>query len=160
MMKLAMKYMRYYKNQTLAIWLSIFLTAILLSGVSSLLYSSDMNELENRRTLYGDWHYCVSGCEDIENGDNIVKVGRAELRDVITEPYFIRFINTDETCRQMLQREIARRFKEIRLESSRSEGWSLYQQSRERLEHNLLGHVDIADVAMDIELHRIAMSLH
>ena len=106
MLKLAMKYMRYYKNQTLAIWLSILLTAILLSGVSSLLYSSDMNELENRRTLYGDWHYCVSGCEDIENGDNIVKVGRAELRDVLTEPYFIRFINTDETCRQMLQREM------------------------------------------------------
>ncbi len=106
MLKLALRYMRYYKDQTAAIWLSIFLTAILLSGVSSLLYSSDINDLENTRRQYGDWHYCVIGCEDIEEEENIVKVGRAELRDVITRPYLIRFICTDENCRQMLQREI------------------------------------------------------
>ena len=40
MLKLAWKYMRYYKSQTLAILASIILTAALLSGISSLIYSS------------------------------------------------------------------------------------------------------------------------
>lgn len=57
MLKLAYKYMRYYKSQTFAILASIILTAALLSGVSSLIYSSQMNSLENHKTIYGDWHY-------------------------------------------------------------------------------------------------------
>lgn len=47
MLKPAYKYMRYYKSQTFAILASIILTAALLSGVSSLIYSSQMNSLEN-----------------------------------------------------------------------------------------------------------------
>ena len=45
MLKLAWKYMRYYKSQTFAIFASILLTASLLSRISSL--------------IYGDWHYYI-----------------------------------------------------------------------------------------------------
>ena len=57
MLKIACQYMKYYKSQTFAIFASIFLTAVLLSGISTLMYSSRQNDLENSRTMYGDWHY-------------------------------------------------------------------------------------------------------
>ena len=116
MLKLACRYMRYYKSQTLAILASIILTAALLSGVSSLMYSSQMNELENNRTMYGDWHYYVEAKTDTfesvqggETGDGfcLEQVGKAEMKDVVTEPYLIYFMNTDESYRQMTHRELA-----------------------------------------------------
>lgn len=54
MLKLAFQYMRYYKSQTMAIFFSIFLTAALLSSIGSLMYSSQLNETENNRKIYGD----------------------------------------------------------------------------------------------------------
>ena len=59
MLKLAWKYMRYYKSQTLAILVSVLLTASLLSGISSLIYSSQKSDLANRKTIYGDWHFML-----------------------------------------------------------------------------------------------------
>lgn len=115
MLKLAYKYMRYYRSQTLAILASIILTSALLSGVSSLLYSSQMNDLENSKTIYGDWHYCLDAEPDVyqavhsgETGDGfyVVQCGKMEIRDVLTEPYRIYFVNTDESYRQMAHREL------------------------------------------------------
>ena len=48
MLKLAWKYMRYYKSQTFAIFASILLTASLLSGISSLIYSSQKSDLARK----------------------------------------------------------------------------------------------------------------
>lgn len=59
MLKLAYSYIRYYKSQTFAILASIILTAALLSGISSLMYSSRLNSLENNKQIYGDWHYSI-----------------------------------------------------------------------------------------------------
>ena len=115
MLKLAYKYMRYYKSQTFAILASILLTAALLSGVSSLMYSSQMSDLENNKTIYGDWHYYFDGEPDIfkavhsdesENGFQVEQWGKMEIRDVVTEPYRIYFIYADESYRQMAHREL------------------------------------------------------
>ena len=73
MLKLAWKYMRYYKSQTLAIFVSVLLTASLLSGISSLIYSSQKSDLANRKTIYGDWHYYVETDKEtyvsVQSGD-------------------------------------------------------------------------------------------
>lgn len=115
MLKLAYKYMRYYKSQTFAILVSIILTAALLSGVSSLMYSSQMSDLENNKTIYGDWHYYFDAGPDVfetvrsgENGNGfqVEQCGKLEIRDVVTEPYLIYFMNTDESYRQMAHREL------------------------------------------------------
>lgn len=115
MLKLAYKYMRYYKSQTFAILASIILTAALLSGVSSLMYSSQMSDLENNKTIYGDWHYYFDAGPDVfetvrsgENGNGfqVEQCGKLEIRDVVTEPYLIYFMNTDESYRQMAHREL------------------------------------------------------
>lgn len=115
MLKLAWKYMRYYKSQTLAIFASILLTAALLSGISSLLYSSQKSDLANSKTIYGDWHYYVETDQDVyksvqsgEQGEGytLEKCGKMEIRDVVAEEFLICFIHTDETYRQMAHRDL------------------------------------------------------
>ncbi|MGN8848214.1 FtsX-like permease family protein [Bariatricus sp. HCP28S3_C2] len=115
MLILAYKYMRYYKSQTFAILASIILTAALLSGVSSLIYSSQMNSLETHKAIYGDWHYYLDVepevFEEVRSGQTdagfqVEQCGKMEIRDVVTEPYLIYFINTDESYRQMAHREL------------------------------------------------------
>ena len=115
MLKLAYQYMRYYKSQTFAILASIILTAALLSGVSSLIYSSQMNSLKNHKTIYGDWHYYLDVepevFEEVRSGQTdagfqVEQCGKMEIRDVVTEPYLIYFINTDDSYRQMAHREL------------------------------------------------------
>lgn len=115
MLKLAWKYMRYYKNQTLAIFASIILTASLLSGISSLIYSSQKNDLANSKTIYGDWHYYAETDKETyesvqsgEQGDGYLldRCGKMEIRDVIAEEFLICFIHTDEAYRQMAHRDL------------------------------------------------------
>lgn len=115
MLKLAYKYMRYYKSQTFAILASIILMAALLSGVSSLMYSSQMSDLENSKTIYGDWHYYFNVEQDVfesvhsgerGTGFQVEQCGKLEIKDVVTEPYLIYFMNTDESYRQMAHREL------------------------------------------------------
>lgn len=115
MLKLSWKYMRYYKSQTLAIFISILLTASLLSGISSLIYSSQKSDLENSKTIYGDWHYYVETDQELfrsipseEKGEgyDLKRCGKMEIRDVVKEPFLIYFIHTDEVYRQMAHREL------------------------------------------------------
>lgn len=115
MLKLAWKYMRYYKSQTLAIFVSVLLTASLLSGISSLIYSSQKSDLANRKTIYGDWHYYVETdkeiYESVQSGDkgdgyDLEQCGKMEIRDVVSEEFLITFIHADETYRQMAHREL------------------------------------------------------
>lgn len=113
MLKLAWKYMRYYKSQTLVIFASILLTAALLSGISSLIYSSQKNDLANSKTIYGDWHYYIETdpamYETVQSGEQgegyiLEKCGKMEIKDVVSEEFLICFIKTDETYRQMAHR--------------------------------------------------------
>lgn len=115
MLKLAWKYMKYYRSQTLAIFASIVLTATLLSGISSLIYSSQKSDLSNSRTIYGDWQYYIEtdretfqSVQSGEQGDGYVleKCGRMEIRDAVEEPFVIFFICADDIYRQMAHRDL------------------------------------------------------
>lgn len=115
MLKLSWKYMRYYKSQTLAIFVSILLTASLLSGITSLIYSSQKSDLENSKTIYGDWHYYVETDQELfqsipgkekAEGYDLKKCGKMEIRDAVKEPFLIYFIHTDEAYRQMAHRDL------------------------------------------------------
>ncbi|MCI8327262.1 MAG: ABC transporter permease [Lachnospiraceae bacterium] len=113
MLKLACRYMRYYKSQTFAILASMILTSALLSGISSLMYSSQRSDLENSRTVYGDWHYEVRTkkelCEalrDQEEGFCLKQCGKIEVRTILKEPYPIYFLYADEAYMQMSHRDL------------------------------------------------------
>lgn len=107
--------MRYYKSQTLAIGISLVLTAGLFSGIGSLLYSSRRNDLQNRKNIYGEWHYKLAAdsalYEKIKNGEHnkdysLIKCGRVQRRAIVSRPFPIVFLYTDETYRQIAHREI------------------------------------------------------
>ena len=115
MLKLAWKYMRYYKSQTAAIFAGILLTASLLAGISSLIYSSQKSDLLNSKTIYGDWHYCAETDKEQfqktqsgEKGEgyHLKRCGKMEIRDVVEEEFLIYFISTDETYRRMAHRDL------------------------------------------------------
>lgn len=115
MLKLAYSYIRYYKSQTFAILASIILTAALLSGISSLMYSSRLNSLENNKQIYGDWHYSIDLDADtcntiqIEAQDSNYQMecyGKKSIKDMTAAPYPMYFVQTDEAYRQMAHRQI------------------------------------------------------
>ena len=115
MLKLAWKYMRYYKSQTFAILASILLTASLLSGISSLIYSSQKSDLANSKTIYGDWHYYIETDKKLfhsvesgetGNGYTLEQCGKMEIRDVVSEEFMICFVHADETYRQIAHRDL------------------------------------------------------
>ena len=81
MLKLAWKYMRYYKSQTFAIFASILLTASLLSGISSLIYSSQKSDLANSKTIYGDWHYYIETDKELFNSVESGEKGKGNKND-------------------------------------------------------------------------------
>lgn len=114
MLKLAWNYMRYYRSQTIAIFVSIVLTASLLCGISSLIYSSQKSDIANKKTIYGDWHYYIETDKELykelqseeKEGYNLKKCGKMEIRDVVIERYPICFINADKTYREMAHRDL------------------------------------------------------
>ncbi len=115
MLKLAYQYMRYYKSQTFAILASMVLTSALLSGISSLMYSSQIASLENSKAVYGEWHYSLEAEPEIfhsvHNGEKgtgflVEQWGKIQIKDMVAEPYPIYFIHADESYRQMAHREL------------------------------------------------------
>lgn len=54
--KMALQYILHYKMQSFAVLFSIFLSAALLTGVSSFVHSAQISDLENCREIYGDWN--------------------------------------------------------------------------------------------------------
>ena len=115
MLKLAWKYMKFYRSQTFAIFISIFLTAGLLSGIASLMYSSRQSEIANSKAIYGDWHYQMeadaetySSVQSGEAGEGytLEQCGKIEIRDAVSEPYVIYFVYGDEDYREMAHRQL------------------------------------------------------
>ncbi len=115
MLKLAYQYILYYKSQAFAILASIILTTALLSGMSSFMYSNTCNDLENKKTMYGSWHYSIVMDKDIskfynkkEKEFSVVQYGKMEIVDKIEEQYLIYFLKTDNVYRKLTHREIVK----------------------------------------------------
>ena len=55
--RLAWSYLKYYRKQTMALFLGIVLSCALFTGIGSLQKSGNHAARENARTKSGDWHY-------------------------------------------------------------------------------------------------------
>lgn len=49
----------FYKNQSFAILISMILSIALMVGISSLVYSGELSDLENSKEINGDWNYAI-----------------------------------------------------------------------------------------------------
>lgn len=115
--RLAAAYMRYYKKQTLALFLGIAVSATLLTGIGSLLESGRTAVREDLRTGYGDWHYSTRGdaawaegfLENPQmsgNGYELESIGVETVRKAVEEPYPIQFVYADQGYLDMMGRTL------------------------------------------------------
>lgn len=114
-LRLAFAYFRFYKKQTLTLFLGMLLTISMLAGIGSLLYSGRNASLENAREKYGDWHYSLR-CDypwfkefqkqKAGKGYKVVKSGVLTIRKVIDKPYQITLAYADRGYLKMMGRKM------------------------------------------------------
>lgn len=115
--KLAFSYLTYYRKQTLSLLAGIILSAALMTGVGSLLYSGKTADIERIREVYGDAHYRF----DMEEGDfgelsdsaslpnrefTVERAGTLTVKKVITSPFPITFACADTDYMEMFCRTL------------------------------------------------------
>ena len=114
-LKLSFAYLRYYKKQTVSLFLGVLLSAALLSGVGSLLYSGKQQNIEKVRQEYGDWHYYFqSDAKEAESllekkkgdGYEIEESGTITIRKAMEEPYKIMLVHGDDSYLHMMNRKL------------------------------------------------------
>ena len=114
-LKLSFAYLCYYKKQTVSLFLGVLLSAALLSGVGSILYSGKQQNIEKVRQEYGDWHYYFqSDAKEAESllekkkgeGYEIEESGTITIRKVLEEPYKIMLVHGDDSYLHMMNRKL------------------------------------------------------
>lgn len=114
-LKLSFAYLCYYKKQTVSLFLGVLLSAALLSGVGSLLYSGKQQNIEKVRQEYGDWHYYFQS--DAKEGESLLEKKKGEgyeieesgtitIRKVLEEPYKIMLVHGDDSYLHMMNRKL------------------------------------------------------
>lgn len=117
--RLAWSYLKYYKKQTMALFLGIVLSCALFTGIGSLQKSGNHAARENARTKSGDWHYTLR-CDtdwfeefektyqtgEKEQGYCVEQVGLLTMRKVIEEPYEIELDYAEEGYLSMMGRTL------------------------------------------------------
>lgn len=103
--KLAFSYMCHYKKQTLATFLGMVMSAMLISGIGSLLHSGRIADLESARRQYGDYHYIIpdrtgwyeKAVKAPDTKDYIITdSGVITVKKEVEEPYQVIFCSADE----------------------------------------------------------------
>ena len=117
--RLAWSYLKYYKKQTMDLFLGIVLSCALFTGIGSLQKSGNHAARENARTKSGDWHYTLR-CDtdwfeefektyqtgEKEQGYCVEQVGLLTMRKVIEEPYEIELDYAEEGYLSMMGRTL------------------------------------------------------
>lgn len=115
MVKLAFQYMRFYKSQAAAILASVVCSAALFFGVSSLMYSSQRNDLEHSKEVYGSWHFSFPAGQGFqkpsvggEGGDGfaLAQCGEKTVWDVMQADAQLTLAFADEDYLQMAGRSL------------------------------------------------------
>lgn len=113
--KLPFQFIRIYKKQSCAIFLSIVFTVALLVSISSLVYTSEKKDLENQKYIYGDYQYSLMAdnmlTENIENnkrgeGYTVDKIGLLKAKNTIETPNKIDFIYVDKNYLEIMNQKI------------------------------------------------------
>ena len=117
--RLAWSYLKYYRKQTMALFLGIVLSCALFTGIGSLQKSGNHAARENARTKSGDWHYTMR-CDtdwfeefektyqpgEKEQGYCVEKTGVLTMRKVTEEPYEIELDYAEEGYLSMMGRTV------------------------------------------------------
>lgn len=113
--RLAFAYLKYYKKQTLTLFLGIVFSAALLIGIGSLMGSGRQAALEKARKTDGDWHYYMR-CDYpwykefqkhmTGRGYNVEKAGVLTIRKALETPFDIIMASADSGYLDIMGRKI------------------------------------------------------
>lgn len=115
MIHLAVSYLKYYKKQTMTLWIGMILALALLTGMGSLFESGTHTALEQARKDYGDWHYNLRYDENWmkkfeENSDGkgykLEKTGIEIIRKVLEKPFSIQLVYANDEYLEMIGRKL------------------------------------------------------
>lgn len=114
MFKLARRYIVFYKNQSFAILISMILSIALMAGISSLVYSGELSDLENSKEINGDWNYAIplkdNTIDKITNkqdkGYEVEKYGICKTIDEAVSDKNIALLYGDKTYLEMTTQSI------------------------------------------------------
>ena len=115
--RLPYQYLRYYKKQTIALWLGILLSAALFTGIGSLLGSGRIATTNKAISQYGRWQYSfginneqVQMLEELKNKKcsqhKMEKVGIITIRKTIEEPFEIELVHGNSDYMEMMGRTL------------------------------------------------------
>lgn len=127
-MHLVCAYLKYYKKQTVTLFLGVMLSAALLSGMGGLIGSGKYAALQQIYKEYGNWHYCVPAdtqwdaafadwledldgdryqLEDLDgDGYRLEEVGKLTVREALEKPLPLRLADADHGYLQMMGYQI------------------------------------------------------
>lgn len=81
--KLAVSYIRYYRKQAFLLFLGIFMSAMLLNGIGSLMHSDRMTDYKNAKEEYGSWDYRIPVPENHKGKASMTRKGNGfQLRRI------------------------------------------------------------------------------
>jgi len=112
--KLSLAYLRYYQKQSVILFLGFFMSAFLLTRISSLMLSNRMEEQEQIRNEYGDWHYQYTVPKKTTEtlwkrrgtGYRLKNIGWCKEVPLAEKPYRISFCSANEEYMKMMGRSL------------------------------------------------------
>ena len=113
--KVTGSYLRFYKKQTLSLLMGIMLSAVLISGIGSLIYSGKKADLEQVRRQDGDWHYQITDENNLSakvskkrsgQGYKLENFGVMRVKKITEEPYPVTFSTADSQYMEMMGRTL------------------------------------------------------
>lgn len=115
--RLPYRYLRYYRKQTIALWLGMLLSAALFTGIGSLLGSGRIATTNKAISQYGRWQYSfginneqVQMLEELKNKKCsqyiMEKVGIITIRKTIEEPFEIELVHGNSDYMEMMGRTL------------------------------------------------------
>lgn len=73
-LKLAISYIRYYKQQAVILFLGICMSVLLMNGIASIIYSNHHADYEHAKEEYGSWTYAIS--KNLIDENKIIRLNR------------------------------------------------------------------------------------
>lgn len=109
MLKLSAKHILFYRKQSLYVFLSLFLTTVILTAIQTIFATDRKIDLETNRAIYGDYHYSyhgVSMSEIVRAGEmaeayHIEELSWWRMGETCETPTVLMLVSADARCQEM-----------------------------------------------------------
>lgn len=109
-LEIAVKYIKYYKNKSISILLSIIFAVALIVGIGTLYNSSKQANIENIRKETGDYHFMFAANNNqyniIKSLPSISKIAATQYYDSVSKPAKMNLLQVDCNYVEMMNSKV------------------------------------------------------